>query len=132
MPCTDFVADFLTVIRNAVHAKKDKVTIPSSVMTARIAEILKDEGFIENAQVFSEGKKNFIRLHLKYLPEGRPAILGRRRLSKPGLRVYVGTEEIPRVRGGMGIAIVSTSKGIMTDKNAKESQVGGELICSVW
>ena len=132
MPCTDFVADFLTVIRNAVHAKKDKVTIPSSVMTARIAEILKDEGFIENAKVFSEGKKNFIRLHLKYLKEGRPAILGIRRLSKPGLRVYVGTEEIPRVRGGMGIAIVSTSKGIMTDKNAKESQVGGELICSVW
>ena len=132
MPCTDFVADFLTVIRNAVHAKKDKVTIPSSVMTARIAEILKDEGFIENAKVFSEGKKNFIRLHLKYLKEGRPAIQGIRRLSKPGLRVYVGMEEIPRVRGGMGIAIVSTSKGIMTDRNAKESQVGGELICSVW
>ncbi len=132
MPRTDFIADFLTVIRNAVKAKKEKVTIPSSQLAAHIAEILKEEGFIENAKTFSEGNKQFIRLHLKYLAQGRPAIQGIRRVSKPGLRVYVGSDEIPKVRAGLGISIVSTSKGVMTDRRAREARVGGELLCAVW
>ncbi len=132
MPCTDFTADFLTIIRNAAKAHKDKVTVPSSKFTARVAEILKEEGFVENIKVFSEGKKQFIRIHLKYLRRGRPAIQGLRRISKPGLRVYVGAEKIKRVRGGLGIAIISTSKGIMSDRKARQDNVGGEHICSVW
>ena len=132
MPCTDPIADYLTVIRNASKAHKDKVTMPASNMTARISEILKTEGFIDNVKVFSEGPKKFIRLHLKYIQGKKPAIRGIRRISKPGIRTYVGSEEIPRVQGGLGIAIVSTSKGILTDREARHSKVGGELICKVW
>ena len=132
MPVTDFVADFLTVVRNASNAKKDKVTIPASKMTVRIAEILKEEGFVENAKPFTEGKKNFIRIHLKYVRGKRGAIQGLRRISKPGRRFYVSSEEIPRVQGGLGIAIVSTSKGILTDRQARQAKSGGELLCTVW
>lgn len=132
MPVTDFVADFLTVVRNAAMAKKDKVTAPSSKMAAKIAEILKEEGFVENVKTFSEDKKNFIRIHLKYIRGKRAAIQGLHRISKPGRRVYVGCEEIPRVQGGLGIAIISTSKGIMTDRQARQQKTGGELLCKVW
>ena len=132
MPCTDFVGDFLTVIRNASKARKEKVTAPTSRFTAKIAEILKEEGFVENVKTFAEGKKNFIRVHLKYIHGKRPAIQGIRRISKPGRRWYVGHEEIPRVQGGLGVAILSTSQGLLTDRQAFQAKVGGELLCQVW
>lgn len=129
---TDFIADFLTQIRNASRAGKDKVTTRSSHLAARLAEILKEEGFIESYKPFSEGTKNFLRIHLKYLRGKQPAIQGIQRVSKPGRRIYVGCEEIPRVVGGLGISVVSTSRGILVDREAKLAQVGGELICKVW
>lgn len=132
MPVTDFVADFLTVVRNASKAKKDKVTVPASKMTVKIAEILKEEGFVDNVKPFTEGKKNFIRIHLKYIRGKHAAIQGLRRISKPGRRFYVSSDEIPRVQGGLGVAIVSTSKGILTDRQARQSKSGGELLCTVW
>ena len=132
MPVTDFVGDFLTVIRNASNAHKEKVTLPASKMTVKIAELLKTEGFVENVKPFTEGKKPFVRIHLKYVQGKRPAIQGLRRLSTPGRRRYVGSEKVPRVQGGLGIAIVSTPKGILTDREARKSNVGGELLCSVW
>lgn len=132
MPRTDFIADFLTMIRNASKAHKDKVTLPASNLTIKIAELLQEEGFIGQAKVFSEGSKRFVRVHLKYVRGNKPAIQGLRRISKPGIRRYVPVESIPRVQGGMGIAIVSTSKGVITDRKARQENVGGELICSVW
>lgn len=132
MPVTDFVGDFLTVIRNASKAHKDKVTAPASKMTVRIAELLREEGFVDNVKPFSEDKKQFVRVHLKYMHGKRPAIQGLRRVSKPGRRRYVASEAIPRIQGGLGVAIVSTSKGIMTDREARKSKVGGELLCTVW
>ena len=131
MPVTDFVADFLTVVRNASMAKKEKVTLPASNMTTKIAEILKEEGFVESIKPFSEGSKRFIRIHLKYIRK-RPAIQGLKRISKPGRRVYVANDEVPRVQGGLGVAIVSTSKGLLTDSQARKTKVGGELLCAVW
>lgn len=132
MPRTDFIADFLTMIRNASKAQKDKVTLPASNLTIKIAELLQEEGFIQQAKVFSEGSKRFVRVHLKYVRGNKSAIQGLRRISKPGIRKYVPVEAIPRVQGGMGIAIVSTSKGVITDRKARQENVGGELICSVW
>lgn len=129
---TDFIADFLTVIRNAAHAQKEKVTVPSSNLCVKIAEILKEEGFVENVKVFKEGKKSFIRVHLKYLHGRKPAIQGLRRMSRPGLRRYVPHDNIPRIQGGLGVAIVSTSHGVMSDQNARKNKVGGELLCTVW
>ncbi len=132
MPVTDFVGDFLTVIRNASKAHKDKVTAPASKMTVRIAELLKEEGFVDNVKPFSEDKKQFVRIHLKYMHGKRPAIQGLRRVSTPGRRRYVASEAIPRIQGGLGVAIVSTSKGIVTDREARKSKIGGELLCTVW
>lgn len=132
MPVTDFVGDFLTVIRNASKAHKDKVTAPASKMTIRIAELLKEEGFVDNVKPFSEDKKQFVRIHLKYMHGKRPAIQGLRRVSTPGRRRYVASEAIPRIQGGLGVAIVSTSKGIVTDREARKSKIGGELLCTVW
>ena len=132
MPVTDFVGDFLTVIRNAAKAKKDKVTIPTSNVTLRIAEVLKEEGFVENVKPFAEGKKRYVRVHLKYTRGNRAAIQGLRRISRPGRRLYLGAEKIPRVQGGLGIAIVSTSKGLYTDRKARKERLGGELLCTVW
>lgn len=133
MASTDFVADFLTQVRNASRAGKEKVTARTSKLTVRIAEILKEEGFIDNFKFFDEeGNKRFIRIHLKYLRGRQPAIQGIKRVSKPGRRIYVGREEIPRVVGGLGISVVSTSKGVLVDREAKKARVGGELICKVW
>lgn len=132
MARTDFVGDFLTVIRNASKAHKDKVSVPSSKLTVRIAEILKEEGFLENVKSFSEGNKHFVRIHLKYMDGKKSAILGIRRVSKPGRRWYVGNGEVPKVQGGLGIAIISTSKGLLTDRQARQQKVGGEFICKVW
>ena len=132
MPVTDFVGDFLTVIRNASSAHKEKVTLPASKLTVKIAELLKTEGFVDSVKPFTENKKQFVRVHLKYVQGKRPALQGLRRLSKPGRRRYVGSAEIPRVQGGLGVAIVSTSKGILTDRDARKSNLGGELLCTVW
>ena len=132
MPCTDFVADFLTVVRNASAAHKEKVTVPASNLTVKISEILKEEGFIENTKVFSEGNKRFVRIHLKYMRGKRPAIRGLARISKPGRRFYIAHDEIPRVQGGLGVAIVSTSRGVLTDREARKAKIGGEILCKVW
>ncbi len=130
--CTDFIADFLTVIRNASRAKKEKVTARASGLAVRLAEILKDEGFIESYKFFAEGEKRFIRMHLKYLRGKQPAIQGIQRISKPGRRIYVAFEDIPRVLGGLGVAVVSTSRGVLVDREARKARVGGELICKIW
>ena len=129
---TDFIADFLTVVRNASRAKKDKVTARASNFTLRLAEILKEEGFIESFKPFSEEEKRFVRMHLRYIRGKQPAIQGIQRVSTPGKRVYVGSSEIPRVRGGLGVAVISTSKGILIDREARKARVGGEFICKVW
>ncbi len=132
MSQSDFVGDFLTVLRNASQARLDKVTTPSSNVAVKILEILEKEGFIQGSKVFEEGAKKFVRVHLKYVKGRKPAIQGIRRISTPGLRRYVGVKKVPHVQGGFGVAIVSTSKGLMTDRQAKEMNVGGEFICTVW
>ena len=132
MAQSDFVGDFLTILRNASRARKDKITVLTSRMTTKIAEILQEEGFIQSVKVFSEGHKNFARIHLKYIQGRKPALQGIRRLSKPGMRRYVGAAKIPHVQGGLGVAIVSTSKGLMTDRHARTQKVGGEILCTAW
>ncbi len=132
MSQSDFVGDFLTVLRNASQAHLEKITTPSSNMALKILEILEKEGFILSSKVFEEGAKKFVRVHLKYVKGRKPAIQGIRRISTPGLRRYVGVKKVPNVQGGFGVAIVSTSKGLMTDRQAREMNVGGEFICTVW
>lgn len=132
MPATDSIADFLTIVRNASRAKKEKATARASNLTARIAEIMKAEGFIDNYKVFDEGKKRFIRIQLRYLRGKQPVIQGIKRVSTPGRRIYVGCDEIPRVLGGLGVSLVSTPKGVLVDREAKKARVGGELICKIW
>ena len=129
---SDFVADFLTVIRNATVAHKEVITLKSSKACEQIAEILKTEGFIGNCKTFTEGPKKFLRIQMKYLRGKKPAIQGIRRISTPGLRRYIGVKKVPNVQGGFGVAIVSTSQGLMTDRQAREMNVGGEFICTVW
>lgn len=129
---TDPIADMLTRIRNALQARKEEVDIPSSNLKKRIAEVLKEEGFIKGFRVIPDGKQGILRVFLKYDEEGLPVISGLKRVSKPGRRIYVGKEEIPRVMGGLGIAILTTSRGVMTDKQARKIGVGGEVICYVW
>ena len=133
MHITDPIADMLTRIRNANNAKHDTVDVPASNMKKSIAQILLDEGYIKNFQLIDDGTQGVIRITLKYLQPGKEkAISGLRRVSKPGLRVYAGADELPRVLKGLGIAIVSTSKGVMTDKKAREAHVGGEVLAFVW
>ena len=133
MQITDPIADMLTRIRNASNAKHDTVDVPASNMKKAIAQILLDEGYIKNFQTINDGTQGVIRITLKYIQPGKEkAITGLRRVSKPGLRVYAGAEELPRVLRGLGIAIVSTSKGVMTDKKAREAHVGGEVLAFVW
>lgn len=132
MVLTDTVGDMLTRIRNASRAYHSWVEMPSSNMKKEIARILKKEGFIEDYQVVKQGPFEKLRIKLKYGPDKKRAITGIKRVSKPGLRVYVKKEQIPRVLGGIGIAIISTSKGILTDSEARKMGVGGEVICYVW
>ena len=133
MHITDPVADMLTRIRNAVSAKHDTVDVPASNMKKSIAQILLDEGYIKNFQTINDGTQGVIRITLKYVQPGKEKVItGLKRVSKPGLRVYAGAEELPRVLRGLGIAIVSTSKGVMTDKKAREAHVGGEVLAFVW
>ena len=132
MHITDPVADMLTRIRNANNAKHDTVDVPASNMKKSIAQILLDEGYIKNFQVVEDGTQGVIHIALKYNAGKEKVITGLRRVSKPGLRVYVGADELPRVLRGLGIAIISTSKGVMTDKKARELNVGGEVLAFVW
>ena len=132
MQITDPIADMLTRIRNAGTAKHETVDVPASKMKKAIAQILLDEGYIKSFQIIEDGTQGVIRIALKYLPGKEKAIQGLRRVSKPGLRVYAGADELPRVLKGLGIAIISTSKGIMTDKKARAAHVGGEVLAFVW
>ena len=132
MQITDPIADMLTRIRNAGSARHETVDIPNSKMKKAIAEILLEEGYIKSFQLIDDGTQGIIRVTLKYLPGKEKAIQGLRRVSKPGLRVYAGADELPQVLRGLGIAIISTSKGIMTDKKARELHVGGEVLAFVW
>ena len=132
MHITDPIADMLTRIRNANSARHDTVDVPASNMKKSIAQILLDEGYIKSYQIVDDGTQGIIRITLKYNAGKEKVISGLRRVSKPGLRVYVGTDELPRVLRGLGIAIVSTSKGVMTDKAARAAHVGGEVLAFVW
>ena len=132
MQITDPVADMLTRIRNANTAKHESVDVPASNLKKAIAKILLDEGYIKSYEIVEDGTQGIIRIQLKYLAGKEKVISGLRRVSKPGLRVYAGADELPRVLRGLGIAIVSTSKGVMTDKKAREAHVGGEVLAFVW
>ncbi len=132
MQITDPVADMLTRIRNANSAKHDTVDVPASNLKKAIAQILLDEGYIKAFQVVEDGTQGIIRITLKYLAGKEKVISGLRRVSKPGLRVYAGADELPRVLKGLGIAIISTSKGVMSDKAARANHVGGEVLAFVW
>ena len=132
MQMSDVIADMLTRIRNANDAKHATVDIPASNMKKAIADILVEEGYVKSYQVIEDGKQGVIRVTLKYSAGKQKVIRGIRRVSKPGLRIYAGYEDMPRVMNGLGIAIVSTSKGIMTDKKARETKIGGEVLAFVW
>ena len=132
MQITDPIADMLTRIRNANTAKHETVDVPASNMKKAIAEILNEEGYIKGYQVIEDGKQGVIRITLKYGQNKEKVISGLKRVSKPGLRIYAGADELPRVLKGLGIAIISTSKGIMTDKKARKENIGGEVLAFVW
>lgn len=129
---TDPIADMLTRIRNGNTVYRDHVDVPVSRMKRAIASILKQEGFIRDVEFIEDGKHGMLRLYLKYGPDRERVISGLKRISRPGLRVYAGHDELPRVLGGLGIAVLSTSHGVMTEKQARETRVGGEVLCYVW
>lgn len=131
MAVTDPIADFLTRIRNASKARKPRVDIPASNMKKSLAEILKNQNFIKDYSVIEDKKQNLIRVELKY-SNGSPAISGLKRISKPGLRVYKNSSDLPRVLNGLGVAVISTPKGLLTDKDARTQSVGGEIVCYIW
>jgi small subunit ribosomal protein S8 len=132
MTMTDPIADMLTRIRNANMVRHEKVEIPASKIKKEIARILKEEGFIRDAEFIDDNKQGMIRIFLKYGPNNERVISGLKRISKPGLRVYAKTEEIPKVLGGLGIAILSTPQGVLTDKQARQAHVGGEVLAYIW
>lgn len=129
---TDPIADMLTRVRNAILVKSEKVDIPASKMKVEIAKILKEEGFIKSYKIVKDKKQGILRVTLKYTPDNASVISGLQRISKPGRRVYVGKDEIPKVMGGVGIAIITTPKGILSDKECRREGVGGEVLCYVW
>jgi small subunit ribosomal protein S8 len=131
MPVTDPISDFLTRIRNASRAKKVSVEIPSSNLKKNLAEILKKQQFIHDYSLVEDKKQNILKIFLKY-SKGAPALNGLKRISTPGLRVYKNADELPRVLNGLGIAVVSTSKGLLTDREARREAVGGEIVCYIW
>ena len=132
MQISDVIADMLTRIRNANSAKHESVDVPASNMKKAIADILKEEGYIAGYQIVEDGKQGIIRVTLKYAAGKQKVIHGLKRVSKPGLRIYSNCEDMPKVMNGLGIAIVSTSKGVMTDKKARKANVGGEILAFVW
>jgi len=132
MSMTDPIADMLTRIRNATMVRHDRTDIPASKMKLEVAKILKQEGYIRTFKVLEEGPQGVLRIYLKYSDDGEPVIHGLRRVSKPGRRVYRGVEELPKVRNGLGIAIVSTNRGVVTDEQARRLRTGGEILCEIW
>ncbi|ADI02964.1 MAG TPA: 30S ribosomal protein S8 [Syntrophothermus lipocalidus] len=132
MVMTDPIADLLTRIRNANTVMHKSVEVPASKMKLGIVEILKEEGYIKDYEFIADGKQGIIRIYLKYGPNKEKVITGIKRISKPGLRVYVGKNEIPKVLGGLGTAVISTPKGLMTDKKARKQGLGGEVVCYIW
>jgi len=131
MAVTDPIADFLTRIRNASKAGKPRVDIPASNMKKSLAEILKNKNFIKDYSIITDNKQNLIRVELKYT-NGSPAISGLKRISKPGLRIYKNSNNLPRVLNGLGVAVISKPKGLLTDKDARSQSVGGEIVCYIW
>jgi len=129
---SDPIADMLTRVRNAIGARHPKVDVPASKLKAEIARILKEEGYIQNFKIAEEGPKKTIKIYLKYNPNNAPVISSIERISRPGCRVYVGQQDIPRVLGGLGINILTTPRGVMTGRDAHKERVGGELLCRVW
>ncbi len=129
---TDPIADMLTRIRNAILIKGEKVDIPASKMKVEIAKILKEEGFIKSYKIVKDKRQGLLRITLKYTPESEPVMSGLKRVSKPGRRVYVGKGDMPRVMGGVGVAIITTPKGILSDKACRSEGVGGEVLCYIW
>jgi len=129
---SDPIADMLTVIRNANRVKKEKVDIPASRLKMEVIKIFKNEGFIKNFKLIEDDKKSYIRVYLKYTPTGECVIHNLKRASRPGLRIYRGKNQIPRILNGFGTSIISTSKGVLTDKKAREHKVGGEVLCYIW
>jgi small subunit ribosomal protein S8 len=132
MSLSDPIADMLTRIRNANEAAKEKVDIPASKMNEDIAKILRKEGYVTDYKIIENRKQGIVRIFLKYGPEQERTITGLRRVSRPGRRIYKKADEIPRVMGGLGVAIVSTPKGVLSDRESREANVGGEVICEVW
>jgi small subunit ribosomal protein S8 len=129
---SDPIADMLTRVRNALAARHPKVDVPASKLKTEIARILKEEGYIANFKVAEEGPKKTIKIYLKYSPDNTPVISQIERVSRPGCRVYVGRQDIPRVLGGLGINILTTPRGVMTGRNAHREKIGGEILCRVW
>src|SRR5512135_1153206 len=129
---TDPIADMLTRVRNAINARHPKVDVPASKLKTEIARILREEGFILNYKLTEEGAKKFIRIYLKYTPGNVPVISQIERISRPGCRVYVGSQEVPKVLGGLGINILTTPRGVMTGSTARKERVGGEVLCQLW
>ncbi|MDI9479837.1 MAG: 30S ribosomal protein S8 [Syntrophomonadaceae bacterium] len=132
MVMTDPIADFLTRIRNGNMVMHETVEVPGSKIKMSIADIMKEEGYIKDYEYIEDGKQGIIRIYLKYGPNKQKVITGIKRISKPGLRVYVKKDEIPRVLGGLGTAVISTSQGLMTDKKARREGLGGEVVCYIW
>ena len=132
MSMTDPISDLLTRIRNAVHRRHDVVDAPASRLKLEIVKILSAEGFIRKHEVIQDGPHKAIRIYLKYVGRSQPVIRGLQRISKPGRRVYVGSDKVPQVRGGLGVAVISTSKGLMTGQASRKNKMGGEVLCSVW
>jgi small subunit ribosomal protein S8 len=132
MAMSDPIADMLTRIRNAVHARKEQVDIPWSTMKARIVTVLTSEGFLKESSVVEQDGHRVLRVWLRYDDQNRPVITGLKRVSRPSLRVYVGAREIPAVRRGLGVSILSTPGGVLTDREARKRNLGGEIMCSVW
>ncbi|MFZ5996010.1 MAG: 30S ribosomal protein S8 [Nitrospirota bacterium] len=129
---TDPIADMLTRMRNTLLTKTEKVDIPASRMKVEIAKILKEEGFIKSYKIVKDKKQGILRITLKYTADNKPVITGLKRISKPGRRVYTGKEEVPKVMGGVGIAVLTTSKGVLSDKVCRRDGVGGEVLCYIW
>ena len=132
MTMTDPIADMLTRIRNANSAYHDSVAMPASKIKMGIAEILKQEGYIRTFKLLEEGPQGLIRIYLKYADDGEPVIHGMQRVSKPGCRIYRGVDDLPKVRNGLGVAVVSTNRGVLTDEQARSLRVGGEVLCEIW
>jgi small subunit ribosomal protein S8 len=132
MPVTDQVSDMLTRIRNAALARRDHALIPASKLKLEVAKILKDQGYIQKYDLVDDKRHGQIRIHLRYVQNREPVIAGLRRISRPGMRVYVAKDRIPRVMGGLGVAVLSTSQGVLTDREARRRGIGGEVLCYVW